>query len=957
MTTDLGTTTRLKRISEPERLATLHSLHVLDTEPDSVYDELVALAADICNVPISLISLIDTDRQWFKANKGLPGITETSRDIAFCTHALEVDTILEVQNAVDDARFTNNPLVTGEPNICFYAGAPLRLSNGAVVGTLCVIDRKPGQLSNRQRKSLQALANTASSLLESRRTTVVLAEERMRLAATIEGTGAGTWEWNIQTGEFRSNDQFKSISGKPECEWSDIQQWASLIHPDDILKSSAIADQHFKGENSRFECELRIKHKDNSWTWVLDSGQVVSSTDSGEPEWMFGTRLDINNRNMQAEALKNAHERIQLATEGGQIGVWDWDIESNIFSWDDKMYDLYGLPANSAYRRSGKVTYKKWINYLHPCDRVATTEVIDHALKFAAHYDSDYRLLAKDGSIRYLRSTGKISRNKEGKATRLLGVTWDATPIRRLSNQLLEQHDLLRVTLNSIADAVITTDAEGRINWLNPAAEILTGWPVHEAQGQPLANVFKVIIEETRESAPDPIFTILKLNAVSALPAQSILITRNGTEIGIENSASPIKSSDEILLGVVLTFRDVTEKRRLSRQLGYRASHDSLTDLINRSEFENRLKKTFTSSQIYNSKNVLMYIDLDRFKLINDACGHAVGDEVLQNVAKLLSQHIRASDTLARIGGDEFAVILENCTCDHAHHIASDICREVNEFRFLHNGKRLRIGTSIGMVPLDKRWESIQAVLQAADTSCYAAKEAGRNRVQIWYDTDTAIRARRDDLQWASRLEHALDFDQFQLYAQRIENLEGKNEGLHAEVLIRLRNDEGMIVEPNAFIPSAERFQMASRLDHWMLNRVINSLRQMKNISTVSMLSINLSDQSVGDQVFQKDTIALLRQAGKNICHRLCLEITETAAVTNIADASSFIKQAHELGVQLTNDALDEATVRCFVDVAQVLGLTTVAKYVSTPEIAERTTELGVNYAQGFSAKTNTGID
>jgi len=826
--------------------------------------------ADICNVPISLISLIDTDRQWFKANKGLPGITETSRDIAFCTHALEVDTILEVQNAVDDARFTNNPLVTGEPNICFYAGAPLRLSNGAVVGTLCVIDRKPGQLSNRQRKSLQALANTASSLLESRRTTVVLAEERMRLAATIEGTGAGTWEWNIQTGEFRSNDQFKSISGKPECEWSDIQQWASLIHPDDILKSSAIADQHFKGENSRFECELRIKHKDNSWTWVLDSGQVVSSTDSGEPEWMFGTRLDINNRNMQAEALKNAHERIQLATEGGQIGVWDWDIESNIFSWDDKMYDLYGLPANSAYRRSGKVTYKKWINYLHPCDRVATTEVIDHALKFAAHYDSDYRLLAKDGSIRYLRSTGKISRNKEGKATRLLGVTWDATPIRRLSNQLLEQHDLLRVTLNSIADAVITTDAEGRINWLNPAAEILTGWPVHEAQGQPLANVFKVIIEETRESAPDPIFTILKLNAVSALPAQSILI---------------------------------------------------LTDLINRSEFENRLKKTFTSSQIYNSKNVLMYIDLDRFKLINDACGHAVGDEVLQNVAKLLSQHIRASDTLARIGGDEFAVILENCTCDHAHHIASDICREVNEFRFLHNGKRLRIGTSIGMVPLDKRWESIQAVLQAADTSCYAAKEAGRNRVQIWYDTDTAIRARRDDLQWASRLEHALDFDQFQLYAQRIENLEGKNEGLHAEVLIRLRNDEGMIVEPNAFIPSAERFQMASRLDHWMLNRVINSLRQMKNISTVSMLSINLSDQSVGDQVFQKDTIALLRQAGKNICHRLCLEITETAAVTNIADASSFIKQAHELGVP---------------------------KYVSTPEIAERTTELGVNYAQGF---------
>jgi EAL domain-containing protein (putative c-di-GMP-specific phosphodiesterase class I) len=354
---------------------------------------------------------------------------------------------------------------------------------------------------------------------------------------------------------------------------------------------------------------------------------------------------------------------------------------------------------------------------------------------------------------------------------------------------------------------------------------------------------------------------------------------------------------------------------------------------------------------------------------------------LLQQVARLLKEAIRARDTLARLGGDEFAVILEHCTGDQAQRVAQQICDRMDEFRFVHDERRFRIGTSIGLVPVDSRWTNTAAAMQAADASCYSAKEAGRNRVHVWVDTDHAVLARHGEMQWATRLAQALDEDRFVLYAQRIDALDGCEAGLHAEVLLRLRDADGSLIPPGAFLPAAERFHLATRIDRWVLHRAVQQIRALPDLTALHTLCVNLSGQSIGDRAFHRHAIEALTAAGAAVCQRLCFEITETSAVTNTADAALFIEQVRALGVRmalddfgagassfgylktlkvdllkidgqfikdLIDDPLDDAAVRCFVDVARVLGLKTVAEFVDRPEILQRVRDIGIDYAQGF---------
>ncbi|OED36480.1 hypothetical protein AB833_26800 [Chromatiales bacterium (ex Bugula neritina AB1)] len=565
---------------------------------------------------------------------------------------------------------------------------------------------------------------------------------------------------------------------------------------------------------------------------------------------------------------------------------------------------------------------------------------------------------------------------------RLLGVNWDVTPLRKITAELAEQHELLRVTLSSIGDAVITTDAQGIVTWLNPIAERMTEWTHQEAEGQPLVQIFNIINEHTRLVTPNPVESCLEHGRIVGLANHTVLISRSGKEYGIADSAAPIKNKSNDILGVVLVFHDVTEQRRLSIEMSYRATHDELTGLVNRSEFEAQLSLSLDRASEFDKSHALMYIDLDRFKLVNDTCGHSAGDLLLQQVSKIMQKCVRTSDTFARIGGDEFGVILEDCSTEQAHRVARLICEHVHEYRFTHSDQQFRIGTSIGLVPLDKRWSTTAAAMQAADRSCYAAKEAGRNRVNLWVDTDKTIQIRQKDMQWATRLQQAVDHDdQFVLYAQRIEGLHSNTSGLHAEVLLRLKDTDGSLIPPNIFLRAAERFHLATLVDRWVLQRAINHLMRLSDISAIEQLCINLSGQSIGDRKFHDEVIDLLSYAGEDICRKICLEITETAAVTRIADSTVFIDNVRELGVQIAlddfgagassfgylkvlkvdilkidgqyitgmmDDRLDDAAVRCFVDVAKIMGLKTVAEFVKTPQILDRSKELGIDYAQGF---------
>ena len=377
----------------------------------------------------------------------------------------------------------------------------------------------------------------------------------------------------------------------------------------------------------------------------------------------------------------------------------------------------------------------------------------------------------------------------------------------------------------------------------------------------------------------------------------------------------------------------------------------------------------------------MLFIDLDQFKIVNDTSGHGAGDELLQLVARLLQDAVRLSDTVARLGGDEFAIILDRCNAEQGGLVAQKICDRMEEFRFAHGEHRFRVGASIGLVPVDERWTAISAIIQAADSSCYAAKEAGRNRVHVWYDTDRAMRARHGETQWATRLAQALDEDGFVLFAQRIQQLRGPNRGIHAEILIRMVEANGGLAPPGAFLPAAERFHLASRIDRWVLRKAIAWMNAADSLDSIATICVNLSGQSVGDRAFHRWAIAMLGEAGDGICRRLCLEITETAAITNLADAALFIEKVRAIGVRvalddfgagassfgylktipvdflkidgqfirdLATDTLDEAAVRCFADVAAVVGMKTVAEFVDSQAVLDKLRRMGIDYAQGY---------
>lgn len=1102
--------------NERARLDALRQLDVLDTAPEQEFDALVEAAALTCGVPISLISLIDADRQWFKANVGLPGVSETPRELAFCAHAILEEGLFEVRDATLDPRFAENALVTSDPSIRFYAAATLRLSDGTHAGTLCVIDRRPRTLDNTQRSVLQHLARAAVHALEGRRALrverelagqiaaasadlaaaqerfralsdssplgvfstdpagrctytnerwqqiyaltfneslgsgwastlhpadrdgvfaewertarlgtefdmefriqhpgggeryvrsrarsvrgeggsvvgyvgtvedvtearalqVLLLSKQRRLAGVIEGTGVATWEWNLQAGRVELNEAGLLLTDAPADSTGSVfaDAWRASIHPEDRVVSDERLARHRSNVSDIYECEIRVRDRRGRWVWVLERGRVLMWTAQGKPEWMFGTRLDINDRKLQEEALRKSEALMNRTGEVAGVGGWELDLVAGTLTWTAQTRAIHGVPPDYA------PTLETAINFYAPEARPTIQAAVEHAMQTGEGWDLELPFIRADGVPIWVRAVGSVEFH-HGRPVRLMGAFQDITQRRALHSELADQHELLRVTLQSIGDAVITTDQEGRVTWLNPVAERMTGWLNPEAIGQPVGLVFHIVNEETRAPTENPVATCIEQGKVAGLANHTVLISRQGEEFGIEDSAAPIRNADGEILGVVLVFHDVTEQRRLSGEMTFRATHDTLTGLVNRAEFESRLRRVLNKAHEDRSEHALMYLDLDQFKLVNDACGHSVGDQLLQQVAKLLAESVRARDTLARLGGDEFAVILEHCSAEQASRVAQQICERMDDFRFVHDGKRFRIGASVGLVPLDHRWGTAAAVMQAADTSCYAAKEAGRNRVHAWFDTDQAMRARHGEMQWASRIEQALDENRFELHAQKIAAVGGGEVGLHAEVLLRMRDVDGNLVMPGAFLPAAERFHLASRVDRWVLKHVIECLAVPGVIGSVSSLNVNLSGQSIGDRAFHRQALDLLEAAGESICSRLCLEITETAAVTNMADAAIFIKHVRALGIQvalddfgagassfgylkslpvdfikidgqfirdLVDDPLDEAAVRCFVDVARVVRVKTVAEFVDRQSVHDLIQEIGIDFEQGY---------
>ncbi len=977
---------------ETESLEALRALEVLDSAPEVEFDALVKVATLVCGVPISLISLIDVDRQWFKANEGLDGVSETPRELAFCAHAVRGDDLFEVPDATLDERFADNPLVTGQPDIRFYAGAPLRLSNGVRVGTLCVIDRQPRTLNETQRGVLQQLAVAAVRALEGRlamrkvqAASQALQAREKNLSLVVDHVPSMMAYWNADLRCRFANSAYEQWFGV-DAEALVGTHIRDLLGPELFALNKPYLEAALQGKQQTFERIVPGPGGVNRHSLAIYVPDVVAGSVVGVlvqvtdvtkiKETESALRVEMAEREKVSELLHASAASLREAQRLGKIGSWEWQISPDVTTWSDELYRILGrdpgAPAPTYAEHSAMYVAESWSRL---------QAAVQRALDAGERYALELEFIRPDGRRGWIEGHGETVRNETGEIVGLRGTVQDISEKKKLSLEIAHQHELLRVTLQSIGDAVITTDGIGQVTWLNPVAERMTGWLTDEAKGRPLAQVFHILNEETREVTESPVTQCLTQGRIVGLANHTVLISRNGEEFGIEDSAAPIRNKAGVVLGVVLVFHDVSEQRRMSGEMSYRATHDALTGLVNRAEFETRLDRLLRKSHEEQGEHALLYIDLDQFKLVNDACGHAIGDQLLQQVSKLLAGAVRARDTLARLGGDEFGIILEACTTDQANRVAQKICDGMDDFRFIHEGRRFRIGASIGLVPVDRRWTTTAAIQQAADTSCYAAKEAGRNRVHAWFDTDAAMRARQGEMQWTSRIEHALDGDGFVLFAQRIQPLRGDSRGVHAEVLLRMKNDDGSLVPPGAFLPAAERFHLVSRVDRWVLRTASSWMKNLSSLEAIESLSVNLSGQSVGDRSFHGWACDLLAELGEPICSRLCLEITETAAVTNMADAAMFIDKVREMGVKVAlddfgagassfgylknlavdylkidgqfvrdvvSDPLDEAAVRCFTNVAKVLGVRTVAEFVDQADVLERLREIGVDFAQGF---------
>ncbi len=548
---------------------------------------------------------------------------------------------------------------------------------------------------------------------------------------------------------------------------------------------------------------------------------------------------------------------------------------------------------------------------------------------------------------------------------------------------LYKEKELAEVTLHSITDAVITTDAEAKINFMNPVAERLLGWSKEDARGKLICKIFQLVDETNCKTIKNPLQQLLSNKQMVEQKVDTTLKHQKGDLISVELSVAPMKNQQEQVIGGVIVFQDVSEARHMSMQLHHQASHDELTGLYNRRVFEQRLKELLLDAREEENEHVLCYLDLDQFKVVNDTFGHMAGDELLRQLSNELANSVRESDLLARLGGDEFGILLENCELEQAVKLADSIRENIKNYRFVWENRVFEVGVSIGVVAINKTSKKLSDILSAADLACYAAKDRGRNRIHVYQLTDEELSRRHSEMHYVMRINNALKEDLFILFKQPVVTLFDKEKlSMHWEVLVRMENSQGELVSPDVFIPAAERYNMMPKIDRMVIQKTFEAMSRgefFRKGYEHRVVGINLSGDSL-DVCFMeyiKEQAAIY----KIKFNELCLEITETIAIANLSTANHFMDELKILGCQfalddfgsglssfgylkhlpvdflkidgsfvkdIVNDEIDRAMVESINQIGHIMGLRTIAEWVEDEETLLLLKKMRVDYSQGF---------
>jgi len=566
----------------------------------------------------------------------------------------------------------------------------------------------------------------------------------------------------------------------------------------------------------------------------------------------------------------------------------------------------------------------------------------------------------------------------------VLSTAIDITHRKAIEEALVREKERAQVTLESIGEGVVTCDTEGLIEYLNGAAEQLLGRTREQARGRRLLEMVNLVDEADRKPLGDPVAQCLAERRRVDLGRRALLLSGDEREYSIELSVAPIRDASSIV-GVVIVLHDVTELRGLARQMSYQASHDPLTGLHNRREFERRLEDGLQAAHSGNTGHVLCYLDLDRFKAVNDTCGHIAGDNMLREVAGLIKEEVRDSDVVARLGGDEFGMLLFGCPLDKARQIAEDVCTAVRDYRFVWRDKIFDIGVSIGLVEIGRESGTVIDALSAADSACYVAKQHGRSRVHVYSARDEALARHRGEIKWLQMLQRALKENRFDLLAQPIVALGGEARQGHGpayEILLRMRDEGGGSIAPGDFLQAAERYHLMPSVDRWVVQTTLSALANgALRLPDMRCCTINISGQTLGDAQFLEFVVDCLDRTGVRPS-QICFEVTESSVMSNLTHAGRFIGVLHGVGCKfalddfgsglgaLTNlkslamdymkidgsfiqglerDTVNQAMVTAMLNLARTLAIQVIAEQVETQASLETVRAMGLDFAQGYA--------
>jgi diguanylate cyclase (GGDEF)-like protein/PAS domain S-box-containing protein len=776
------------------------------------------------------------------------------------------------------------------------------------------------------------------------------------------------------------------LSGEP------LKDWPWLCKRLGHLKVIEVADTLLGSRPSRAELE-RLSQQHIGSTLMIGfsvygelAGFLALANENAVESWdanlhlllkLVGASLAsglerVRDRSMLAEM----NERNELVAATANDGIWDFDGQSKRINLSRRWKAMLG------YNTDDEDVLLDWYHLVHPNDMARVqSKMRDHLEGKTPFFESVHRMKHQNGDWRWMSSRAKAILDENGRLLRLLGVEVDITERKLYEEALFREKESAQITLQSIGDGVITTDSRCHVEYINPVAEDLTGWKVDDASGRSIDEIFRGFHEETCEPLENPLAVSIRRNRAIKSVRPTLLIRRDGNELYIESTASPIRDGKGTVTGGVLVFHDVSESRELNRRLSYHASHDILTGLVNRREFENRLERALKSAKARETSYALCYLDLDQFKIVNDSCGHSAGDALLGQLGALLKSKIRWRDTLARLGGDEFGVLLESCSLDEAMQTAESLRMAISEYKFMWDDRSFRLGVSIGVVPISADNEDVAALLSAADSACAAAKEAGRNRIHSFQENDIDLMRRRREMQWAARINNALEENRFELFRQTIQPLQTEEDGAHYEILLRMRDESGGIISPGLFIEAAERYSITPSIDRWVIRSAFRWLvSEADERERLALCSINLSGQSLGDEKFLPFVVDQFQMSGIDAT-KICFEITETAAIASYSQANRFINALKELGCkfalddfgtglssfgylkhfpvdylkidgsfvkEILHDPIDREMVRSINEIGHLTGKQTIAEFAENEEIITMLRGMGIDYAQGY---------